>query len=49
MKKNYLSPAIETTDIHFASVLCDSGADDSVKNDMGDAFGGAPKRDPKPF
>ncbi|MBO6307227.1 MAG: hypothetical protein J6M55_06950 [Paludibacteraceae bacterium] len=43
MKKNYFSPAIETTDIHFASVLCDSGADDSLKTEMDNAFG-APKR-----
>ena len=50
MKKNYLSPAIETTDIHFASsVLRDSGANDNIQNDnLGDPFG-APKRRTQPF
>lgn len=45
MKKNYLSPEIETTEVHFTSVLCDSGAsgEETSKGQMSNPFS-APAR-----
>ena len=47
MKKNYLSPAIETIAITLSSIILDASANDSIKQDMNNPFG-APKRE-RPF
>lgn len=47
MKKNYLSPAIETIAITLSSAILDASANDNIKEDIPNPFA-APKRE-RPF
>lgn len=49
MKKNYLSPEIETTKLCFTSVLCNSGANEGVKEGTQQNAFGAPQKRTQPF
>jgi len=46
MKKNYLSPAIETIEVTLSSAILDASANDSIKEDIPNPFGAPERKQP---